>query len=223
MPIGEKPENSLSLSARIEALLFVAPGAVTPAQLASALGASVAEIDAGLLELENFLLQRALRLQSHRGSYQLTTAPEVAPLIETFLNLDSTFRMTRAALETLAIIAYQQPVTKPHIDAIRGVNSDTVLRNLLSKGLIEEAGRAEGPGRPIFYTTSAEFLQHFGLNRLEDLPSLSLEPEASQSGGPNEPGQNGQGLDLDLEPRDDQQAGPVYRSFGNAVESDPPG
>ena len=221
MPIGEKPENSLSLSARIEALLFVAPGPVTPAQLASALGASVAEIDSGLLELEELLLQRALRLQNHRGRYQLTTAPEAAPLIETFLNLESTFRMTRAALETLAIIAYQQPVTKPHIDAIRGVNSDTVLRNLLSKGLVEEAGRAEGPGRPIFYTTSAEFLQHFGLNKLEDLPSLSLEPEVSQRGEPNEPGQNGQGLDMNVEPVDDQPGGPVSRSIGAAVESDP--
>jgi segregation and condensation protein B len=197
MPNPEKPENSLSLNARIEALLFVAPGPVAPPQLAGALGISVSEAEAGLLELEEFYSGRALRLQNHRGRYQLTTAPEVTSLIEVFLNLESSFRMTRAALETLAIIAYQQPVTKPHIDAIRGVNSDTVLRNLLSKGLVDEAGRAEGPGRPIFYTTSAEFLQHFGLNKLEDLPALSLEPDGPSAPDTSGSGINGQASKLD--------------------------
>jgi len=80
-----------------------------------------------------------------------------------------------AALEALAIIAYQQPVTRPQVDAIRGVNSDGVMKNLLHKGLIQEVGRAEGPGRPILYSTTPEFLGHFGLGSLEELPPLNLE------------------------------------------------
>ncbi len=83
--------------------------------------------------------------------------------------------MSRAALETLTIIAYKQPVTRPGIDAIRGVSSDGVLKSLLYKGLIQEVGRAEGPGRPILYGTTVEFLQYFGLASLEELPVLKLE------------------------------------------------
>ncbi|MDX1436618.1 MAG: SMC-Scp complex subunit ScpB [Anaerolineales bacterium] len=199
MATKEESENPLSLSARIEGLLFVASGGVTPAQLAATLGVSAREVDAGLEELDEFYAPRALRLQKFRGQYKITTAPEIAPLIETFLNLESAFRMTRAALETLAIIAYQQPVTKPNIDAIRGVNSDSVLRNLLSKGLVEEAGRAEGPGRPIYYITSEEFLQHFGLNKLEDLPALTLEDEPGPPADSSENGHNGQPPESDGE------------------------
>ena len=83
-------------------------------------------------------------------------------------------RLSRAALEALAIVAYQQPVTRPGVDAVRGVNSDGVIKSLLSKGLLQEAGRAEGPGRPILYGTTPQFLQHFGLNSLSELPLLNL-------------------------------------------------
>jgi len=85
-----------------------------------------------------------------------------------------------AALETLAIMAYQQPITRPGVDAIRGVNSDSVIRNLLSKGLIEEVGRSDGPGRPILYGTSTEFLQYFGLSSLKELPKIDFERPASR-------------------------------------------
>jgi segregation and condensation protein B len=95
--------------------------------------------------------------------------------------------LSRAALETLAIIAYQQPVTRPQIEAVRGVNSDSVIKNLLSKGLVEESGRAEGPGRPVLYSTTTEFMQHFGLASLGDLPPLSLpEPGADPAAAPPE-------------------------------------
>lgn len=166
---------NLALSAVLEALLFVAPGAVAPAQLASALEIPVREVEKGLLELENQCLQRGLRLQRHQGRVQLTTAPETAALIERFLGLEASSRLSRAALDTLAIIAYQQPVTRPQIDSVRGVNSDGVLKSLLSKGLVQEVGRAEGPGRPILYSTTSDFLGYFGLASLEELPPLSEE------------------------------------------------
>ena len=83
-------------------------------------------------------------------------------------------RFSRAALETLAIIAYQQPVTRPQVDALRGVNSDGMMKSLLSKGLVQESGRTDGPGRPILYSTTPEFLQHFGINSIIELPPLAL-------------------------------------------------
>ena len=105
----------------------------------------------------------------------MTSAPEAVEAIETFLGLEATSRLSSAALEALAIIAYQQSVTRPQVDAIRGVNSDSVIKNLLHKGLIQEVGRAEGPGRPILYSTTPEFLGHFGLTSLGELPPLNLE------------------------------------------------
>ncbi len=179
----------LSLSARLEALLFVAPGSVTPAQLAAALEISIVDVNHGLAALESLYVaegpRRGLRLQRHFGRVQLTTAAETAPLIERFLGLEASTRLSRAALEALAVSAYQQPVTRPQIDAIRGVNSDSVLKSLLSKGLLQEVGRAEAPGRPILYSTTPEFLQYFGLNSLEELPSLGLDelpaPDEEQS------------------------------------------
>ena len=176
MPDESLPKTDLDLSARLEALLFVAPGAVSYNQLAAALEISTREVEAGLAELEAFYAGRGLRVQRHAGRVQLTSSPEVAPLVERFLGLEATSRLSRAALEALAIVAYQQPVTRPQVDAIRGVNSDGVLKGLLYKGLVEEIGRAETPGRPILYSTTPDFLQHFGLNSLEELPPLSQEP-----------------------------------------------
>jgi segregation and condensation protein B len=165
--------TELPLTARIEALLFVAPGTVTTSQLAAALDVSSQAVEAALGELEAQYNQRGIRLQSHRGRVQLTTAPEAAPLVEHFLGLEATSRLTRAALEALSIVAFQQPATRPQIDAVRGVNSDAVLKGLLGKGLVQEVGRAETPGRPILYATTPEFLQHFGLGSLDELPRLA--------------------------------------------------
>lgn len=170
----------LPLSALLEGLLFVAGEPVTPHQLATALEMPATDVEKGLSALEDELRLRGLRLQKHAGRVQLTTAPEIASQVETFLGLEATSHLSRAALETLAIIAYQQPVTRPQIDSIRGVNSDGVMKSLLSKGLLQEVGRAEGPGRPILYGTTPDFLQHFGLSSLSELPPLALpEPEAS--------------------------------------------
>lgn len=168
--------SEVDLSACIEALLFVSPGSVTIQHLAAATGKSQAEVQAALNDLSARYEQGSgLRLQSHAGRVQLTTAPIYSSFIERFLGLDATSRLSRAALETLAILAYQQPITRPQVDAIRGVSSDGVLKSLLSKGLIQEAGRAEGPGRPILYGTTADFLQYFGLSSLSELPPLNLE------------------------------------------------
>jgi segregation and condensation protein B len=177
----ETEQPDLPLAVKIEALLFVAAEPVTPAQLAAALDVSASVVERGLNELDASLSSRGLRLQRHAGRVQLTTAPQLAELIERFLGLEATTHLSRAALETLAIIAYQQPVTRPQIDAIRGVNSDSMMKSLLSKGLILESGRADGPGRPILYSTTPEFLQHFGLNSILELPPLAKPDEESDT------------------------------------------
>lgn len=172
--------SELSLPAQIEALLFVAIEPVSPGQIATALEASISDINHALDDLDTSLQTRGLRLQRFSGRVQLTTAPETAEAIERFLGLEATSHLSRAALEALAIIAYQQPVTRPQVDSVRGVNSDGVMRSLLNKGLIQEGGRAEGPGRPILYSTTPEFLQHFGLNSLMELPPLELKENGDQ-------------------------------------------
>ena len=177
---NSKSTPELSMLAKLEGLLFVASEPVALTQLGTVLDLSPAKMKALLDELDETLATRGLRIQTHRGKVQLTTAPELAPLIETFLGLDATSKLSPAALEALSIIAYQQPVTRPQVDAIRGVNSDGVMRSLLTKGLIQESGRAEGPGRPILYGTTPEFLQHFGIASLADLPTLDLSEVKSE-------------------------------------------
>lgn len=166
--------QKLSLEAKIEALLFVSPQAVTAGKMAEILRVTPREVEKALRNLEILFKNRGIHLQKNHGQYQLTTVPETSQIVEDFLNLEVTTRLTKASLETLAIIAYQQPITRPMIDSIRGVNSDSVIKTLLSKGLIEETGRSERPGRPILYTTSPEFLQYFGLSSITDLPTLTL-------------------------------------------------
>ena len=178
--VGDISDIDLPLSVKLEAMLFVAPEPVTTAQLAAALDVAPSVIERGLNELDAALAARGLRLQRNTGRFQLTTAPQLAELIERFLGLEATTHLSRAALETLAIIAYQQPVTRPQIDAIRGVNSDSMMKSLLHKGLILESGRADGPGRPILYSTTPEFLQHFGLNSILEMPPLAKPEEEEE-------------------------------------------
>ncbi len=174
----------LDIPAALEALLFVSAEPVAPFQLASVLEISLSAVEQGLNQLDGELQRRGLRLQRHGGRVQLTTAPEMAELVERFLGLEATSRLSRAALETLAIVAYQQPITRPYIEGVRGVSSDGVMKSLLGKGLIQEIGRAEGPGRPILYGTAPDFLQYFGLNSLNELPPLDL-PEVEEQNGYN--------------------------------------
>lgn len=164
--------TSLPLKILVESLLFVAEGAVPIPALAKALEVDAEKIEAALAELKQEYAARGIRVQRMRERVQLVTAPEVAPFIEKFLGVNGATHLSAAALETLAIIAYRQPITRPAIEAVRGVNCDGVIQTLLARGLIQEAGRQETAGRPILYTTTFEFLQNFGLRGTEDLPPL---------------------------------------------------
>lgn len=169
---GDLVDAPLTIEARLEALLFVSGAPVTTLRLAEALGVGGAEVEAALLRLDGLLASRGLRLQRYRGGSSLTTAPQAASDVARLLDLDSSAHLTRAALETLSIIAYRQPATRPLIDSIRGVNSEASVHTLVRYGLVEESGRGEGPGRPILYSTTQDFLQHFGLGSLSDLRPL---------------------------------------------------
>ncbi len=173
-------EVGLPPDALLEALLFVSQGAVAAEQLFAATGLTAEEGEAALQRLQERLAAGGLRLQRHGDRLQLTTAVEAAPYVEKFLGLEVRLRLSQAALEALAIIAYAQPVTRPRIEAIRGVNSDSVIRTLLAAGLIEEAGRAESLGRPILYRTTPAFLQQFGLQSLDELPPLETDTSPAE-------------------------------------------
>jgi segregation and condensation protein B len=169
----------LSVDAQVESLLFVADGPVSVGHLAEALEITAGQVERALADLAVAYTGRGLRLQRIGGRVQLATTPEAAPYVERFLGLEARTRLSRAALETLAIVVYRQPVTRPEIESIRGVSSDSVLRTLLGVGLVEEVGRAPTVGRPILYGSTFEFLQHFGLSSLEELPPLDDSPTNS--------------------------------------------
>jgi segregation and condensation protein B len=171
--------HQLDLPSQIEALLFVADEPVSVQQLAQALEVSSSEVERALQDLGARYEGRGLRLQCRDHLVQFVTAPEAADHVRRFLGLDAQTKLSPAALEALALVAYRQPVTRVEIDAVRGVNSDSVLRTLLSRGLICALGRLDQAGRPIVYGTTFEFLQHFGLSDLSELPSLEeVEPPA---------------------------------------------
>jgi segregation and condensation protein B len=171
------------IAPRLESLLFVSDGPVSVGRLAEALGVPTSRAERGLRELEAVYAGRGLRLEREGNRIQLVTAPETAASVQHLLGLETTMRFTGAALETLAIIAYRQPVTRPEIESIRGVDSYSVVRTLLSAGLIEELGRAPTPGRPILLGTTFEFLQHFGLGSLDELPPLDESPSGETADG----------------------------------------
>ncbi len=162
----------MDTKAIIESILFIADEPVEIDRLAEVIGLDRETINAAVEELAKEYSERGLRLQRSGGKVQMVSAPEAAPYVEKFLELKPSRKLSQAALETLAIIAYLQPVTRAQIEAIRGVNSDGVIRSLLSKGLIEEVGHLDSPGKPALYGTTFQFLQYFGLERLEDLPPL---------------------------------------------------
>jgi segregation and condensation protein B len=172
---------ALPPDALLEALLFVAPQPLSLEMLAAAAGLPLEEAETALVTLETRLAATGLRVQRNKKRLQLVSAPEAAPHIEKLLGLEVHLHLSQAALETLAIVGYAQPITRPQVEAIRGVGSDSVLRTLLNAGLVEEVGRAETVGRPILYGTTFEFLQQFGLQKPTDLPPLD-QPEKPREG-----------------------------------------
>ncbi|EKP93870.1 SMC-Scp complex subunit ScpB [Thermaerobacter subterraneus] len=175
----------------VEALLFVAGEPLPASRMARILGVSEAVVREALEELAQACRApgRGIELVEVAGGWQLVTRPEYSRAVEELLQ-PRRQALSRAALETLAIIAYRQPVTRAEIEAIRGVQSDAGLRALLERGLVREVGRKEAPGRPILYGTTPLFLQQFGLRDLSELPppgtfaaGASPEPEQPAGGG----------------------------------------
>ena len=164
----------------IECLLFVASEPISAKDIAEALDLDEVGIEEAIQDLRQSLAHvSGLQVVRVAGGYQLCTRPEYSEYVSLFLR-PSPYKLSKAALETLAIIAYQQPVTQPEVEAIRGVNADGVMKNLLDKGLIKEVGRRPTVGRPILYATTEEFLQHFGINDLTDLPDVDELPDVQQ-------------------------------------------
>jgi segregation and condensation protein B len=161
---------------QLEALLFVAERPLTRREIASLAGVDRQTVDSLLGDLEVALRIRGIRVLAVGDHVQLATAPEAGALIARYIGSDGV-RLSPASLETLAIVAYRQPVTRGVIERIRGVDSDYIVRSLLHRRLIVEQGRAETVGRPILYGTGFDFLERFGLTSLDDLPAL--EPEAA--------------------------------------------
>ncbi len=166
--------SDADLASNLVAVLFAAAGPISFVE-----AARILDIPNDRLEDVCALLDReppaGLLLQRHAGHLQLTTAPHVAPAVERYLGAPPPVRLSRAALEALAVIAYRQPVTRGEIDSIRGVNSDSAVSTLLGRGLVTEAGRRETIGRPTLLATTAECLQYLGVKSLRELPALNPE------------------------------------------------
>lgn len=163
----------------IEALLFLSEEPVGSERIAAVLAASVEEVDRLVAELKGDLLRssRGLQVFDVAGGYQMGTLPELAPSLEKAFSEEVSSNLTTAALEVLAIVAYKQPVTRIEIESIRGVRSEQVLDNLMKRKLIRVTGRKEGPGRPLLYSTTVDFLKYFGLKDIADLPRLEGQGE----------------------------------------------
>ena len=181
--LQEKQETT-QIAAAIESLLFVSGRPLEYAELRKLLNIDDASLTNGLQTLTHQLesQERGIRLQRLGEQVQLVTAPENARYIAALLDLPMTARITSAALETLSVISYRQPITRAQIEAIRGVNSDRSVASLIQHGLIAEIGRAQTIGRPALFATTPEFLQQFGLTSLEQLPLTDMNAPFTESG-----------------------------------------
>jgi segregation and condensation protein B len=179
----DRPPIELT-EAALEALLFVAERPLRRREIAALAGVDAATVDARLGDLEMSLRERGIRLLIDADQVELATSPEAGALVARYVGADAV-RLSPASLETLAIVAYRQPVTRGAIERIRGVDSDYTVRSLLHRRLIVELGRSEAPGRPFLYGTGFEFLERFGLTSIEELPSLDVDIAArlAEEGG----------------------------------------
>ena len=210
IPMASQPELATiagvareELPALLEALLLVSPEPAELSDLADAAGVPVSAVEEALRAL-NHDPSRGWVVIQHRGAVHISSAPRFAPYVRRFLRLDRESRLSNAALETLALIAYHQPVTRAEIESLRGVDCSGVLATLYGRELIEVAGKLPTVGNPHQYVTSLEFLKQFGLRSLADLPPLaglagggservfeqfhkSARGESAGNGEPNEP------------------------------------
>jgi segregation and condensation protein B len=178
--------DKVRLRQALEALLFVSDEPMSAGSLAQAVEVDRRTVEATLEAMAADYEERSsgLALRNVAGGWRLSTHPDAAPYVEQFVLSNRHARLTKAALETLSIVAYKQPVTRHQVSAIRGVNSDGVLRALAERGLVADVGREDAPGRPVLYGTTPEFLERLGLPSLAALPPLApllgaVEDEAS--------------------------------------------
>lgn len=183
----EPSENGGNLKGRVEAVLYVAGEPIRVDDLAKALGVTVKELDKCLSDLrdEYDFAQRGFVLRRFGRQVQLATRPLYAPDVVHLLQPVQNQSLSQAVMETLAVVAYKQPVTRAEIEQVRGVKCDYSVQSLVNKGLIAEVGRKDALGRPILYGTTDAFLQHFGIDSLEKLPPM---PDDEQLGGAGEGG-----------------------------------
>ncbi len=176
MPEPLAPFAEVDLPPLLEAYLFVTTEPVEPAEIGRLLNIEAAAVEEALEDMANAYARRinsGLHIVRIAGGYQMATRPSLAEGVARLLAAPGQkSRLSKPALETLAVIAYQQPVTQAEIEAVRGVNADGVLKTLTERRLVQETGRKEVPGRPILYGTTPDFLHYFGLNTLDDLPPL---------------------------------------------------
>ncbi len=180
-PAPAEPPSPTTRLMALEAMLFASPTPVKVSELMEATGWEKPMVERDLDQLAEVLLGRGIELQRIAGAMRLVTAPSVARYVERLIGVQTKRRLTRAQLETLAVVAYRQPVTRATVEALRGVSSDRVLGQLCELRLVREVGRAELPGRPLLYGTTADFLRYFGIDDLRHLPDIAqLKPKAPQ-------------------------------------------
>lgn len=168
------PHRNGKLKHVLECMLFVASEPLSSRQIADTLEMEQARVEEALASLEQDLSDgHGLQLARVAGAYQLCTRPEFGDYCALILQ-PAKRKLSKAALETLAVVAYRQPCTMPEIEAVRGVSVDGVIKTLTERGLVKEAGRKQAPGRPILYATTQEFLEYFGLNDIAELPDIDM-------------------------------------------------
>lgn len=175
--------SELNIKSAIEAILFASGSTVELSRIANALEISEkqAEEQISVLIDDYSSTQRGITIIKLKDSYQMVSVKEYAPQIRTIMDLRRNSPLSQAALEVLAVVAYNQPVTKAFVEQVRGVDCSGVIGSLTLKGLVEEKGRLELPGRPLLYGTTENFLRCFNISRLEELPPLPENDEESNN------------------------------------------
>ncbi len=171
---GSNLDLDFGLGDVVEALLFVSDRPLAPSRIAAVLDEDEDSVRGALTELRRKYQRGGLRILLHDDLYQMATAPDTAVYCRALLGLEPNQRLTQASLETLAVVAYRQPVTRALIEDVRGVNSDSPLSSLVAYGLVTAIGKSERPGRAMLYGTTPGFLAYFGVDSLDSLPALDL-------------------------------------------------